>query len=163
MDLPKRKNIRLKEYDYSKNGAYFITVCVNGRNHLLWENCVGANSVRPNETSQLSNYGLIVNVAINNIQKYYSDVIVNKYVIMPNHIHMIICLSDNCGRTMFAPTISRIIKQMKEYVTKQIGFSLWQKSFHDHIIRNDEEYKILWEYIDTNSLKWELDKYFFNV
>lgn len=61
---------------------------------------------------------------------------------------------------MRAPTVSTIINQMKRYVTKQIGFSLWQKLFHDHIIRNEAEYQKIWEYIDTNHLKWQEDEYF---
>ena len=58
-----------------------------------------------------------------------------------------------------APTISRIIQQFKGAVSKQIGFSMWQKLFYDHIIRNEQEYQKTWEYIDTNPLKWELDCY----
>jgi len=68
--------------------------------------------------------------------------------------------SHGSGRAMRAPTISTVINQMKGCVTKQIGFSLWQKLFHDHIIRNEEEYRKIWEYIDTNPLKWEDDCYF---
>lgn len=74
---------------------------------------------------------------------------------------MIIVLQDSeGGRAMHAPTISTIINQFKGYVTKQIGQSIWQKSFHDHIIRNDKEYHEIYEYIENNPLKWELDKYY---
>ena len=55
--------------------------------------------------------------------------------------------------TMFAPTINRVIKQMKGYITKQIGYSIWQKSFNDHIVRNNNDYKEIWEYIENNPLK----------
>jgi len=78
---------------------------------------------------------------------------------MPNHIHMIVRI-EKSGRTMCVPTISRIIKQCKEYVTKQIGYSIWHTRFHDHIIRNEQDYQKIWEYIDNNPLKWELDKYY---
>ena len=61
-----------------------------------------------------------------------------------------------CG----TPTISTVINQMKGYVTKQIGFSLWQKLFHDHIIRNEQEYEKIYEYIETNPLKWGDDEYY---
>ena len=57
------------------------------------------------------------------------------------------------GRTMFAPTIDRVIKQMKGYITKQIGFSIWQKSFNDHVIRGEKDYKEVWEYIENNPIK----------
>jgi len=127
---------------------------------MLW-NAVGARIARPRNTEYLSEYGVIINDAINNISKVYPSVSVDKFVIMPNHIHMILLLdSHGSGRAMRAPTISTVINQMKGCVTKQIGFSLWQKLFHDHIIRNEEEYRKIWEYIDTNPLKWEDDCYF---
>ena len=158
MELPKRKNIRLQDYDYSQNGVYFITVCVKAHEQILWENAfVGANIVRP----QLSDIGRVVEKSIINISNIYDAVCVDKYVVMPNHVHMIIVIDSlNNGRTMCAPTMSRIIKQCKEYVTKQIKFSIWQKSFHDHIIRNEDEYQKIWQYIDENPLKWTEDTYF---
>jgi len=61
---------------------------------------------------------------------------------------------------MLAPTISTVIQQTKGYITKQIGFSVWQKLFYDHIIRGEKDYKEIWEYIDNNPLKWELDRFF---
>ncbi|MEG1193928.1 MAG: hypothetical protein RSG50_12015 [Clostridia bacterium] len=64
---------------------------------------------------------------------------------------------DENGRTQFAPTLSRIIKQFKGSITKQIGFSIWQKSFNDRMIRNEQGYREVWQYIDTNPLKWEKD------
>ena len=79
---------------------------------------------------------------------------------MPNHIHMILILQGDSGRAMRAPTVSTIINQMKGFVTKQIGFSIWQKLFHDHIIRNEPEYQKIQYYIDSNPLKWQEDKYF---
>ena len=160
MELLKRKPNRLKGYDYSQNGAYFITMCVKDRREMLW-NAVGARIARPQNTEDLSEYGIVIKNAINNISEQYPSVLVDKYVIMPNHIHMILLVdSSGDGRAMRAPTISTVINQMKGYVTKQIGFSLWQKLFHDHIIRNEEEYRKIWEYIDTNPLKWEDDCYF---
>ena len=79
---------------------------------------------------------------------------------MPNHIHLIIMLREADVRTMTAPTISRIIKHMKEFVTKKTGRSFWQKTFHDHIIRNEREYQEIWEYIHTNPMKWKEDCFF---
>ncbi len=153
MELPKRKNIRLKDYDYSKPGAYFVTICVKERKTILSEIIVGANSVRPNEI-RLTKYGEIVKSAISNIPKYYPNVTVDNYVIMPDHIHLLLQLhSDESGRTVFAPTINRVIKQTKGYITKQMGFSIWQKSFNDHIIRGEKDYKEIWEYIENNPIK----------
>jgi putative transposase len=174
LTLPKRKDIRFKNHDYSQNGAYFITVCVKDRHNLLWENNVGAISDRPfchlHKLSQLSDIGKIIDDEIHKIGAIYDNVLIDKYVIMPNHIHMIIILKDNedgrqdneDGRPKVAPTISRIMQQFKGSISKQVGFPMWQKSFYDHIIRNEEEYQKIWEYIDTNPLKWQEDCYYQN-
>lgn len=168
MEQNKRKPNRLKGYDYSQNGAYFITICVKDKREILWSN-THSRIAYPQAAQRLSEYGVVIENAINNIPKHYPSVSVDKYVVMPNHIHMILLLnSPGDGRIyqirdlvdMRAPTISTVINQMKGSVTKQIGVSLWQKLFHDHIIRNDEEYAKIWEYIDTNPLKWEDDCYY---
>ena len=162
--FPKRKQIRLKEYNYSANGAYFVTVCTKDRKHLFWEKNetnVGANCVRPYEY-QLSHTGCIVDKEIKGIDNIYGDIVkIDKYVIMPNHIHMIIIIDDfDSGRTQFAPTVSRIIKQFKGAVTKKTEISLWQKSFYDNIIRNCNDYLEIWNYIDSNPSKWADDEYY---
>jgi len=154
--LPKRKNIRLQNYDYSLNGAYFITICVKAGHELLWESVpVGARIARP----LLTNVGAAIENAINEIPIHYPMIGIEKHVIMPNHLHMILLINDD-GRAMRAPTISTVVNQMKGHVTKQIGFSIWQKLFHDHIIRNETEYQKIWQYIDENPMKWAEDKYY---
>ena len=159
MELPKRKPTRLKEYDYSLPGAYFITICTKERKNLLWNN-VGASIARPQDIV-LSMYGNITDNAIKNIPFKYSCVSIDKYCIMPNHIHLLLTIhSDENGRPMVAPTISTIIQQMKGHITKQIGFPIWQKLFHDHIIRGEKDYAEIWEYIDNNPLKWQEDCFF---
>lgn len=158
MEMIKRRPNRLKGYDYSQNGAYFVTVCTKNREEILWD--VGATIGRPLDNIILSDYGIIVNKAILNIPKYYPSIIVDKYVIMPNHIHLILIIQNQSGRAMHAPTISTVIQQMKGYVTKQIGFCVWQKLFHDHIIRGESDYMKIWQYIDTNPLKWEDDCFY---
>ncbi len=154
MDEPERKQNRLKEYDYSQTGAYFITLCTKDRRKFFWSDTAVNGSIRE-ERNQLSSTGVIAETAINNISVVYPNVRVDKYVVMPDHIHMILQITaDNIsGRTLCAPTVSRVIKQMKEYVTKQTGECIWQRSFYDHIIRNDQDYREIWEYIDTNPLR----------
>ena len=162
-DLPVRKNIRLEGYDYSQAGCYFVTICVKGGHELLWEQAlVGARIARP-----LSSIGEAAKRAIENISVAYQAVHVDKYTIMPNHIHMILCLKNNeCiteknpGRALCAPTISTVINQFKGSVTKQIGFSIWQKSYHDRIIRDESEYQKIWQYIDQNPAHWQDDCYY---
>ncbi|MEG0035657.1 MAG: transposase, partial [Oscillospiraceae bacterium] len=115
---------------------------------------------RPQNSAELSKFGDVTDHAINEIPKHYPSVSVDKYIIMPNHVHMILRLYDNDGRAMRAPTIATIINQMKGYTTKQIGFSLWQKLYHDHIIRTEEEYEKIWTYIDGNPMNWETDCFY---
>jgi len=156
-NLRVRKNIRLNDYDYSQGGYYFVTICVKDKHEMLWmPTPVGAHSVRP----PLSDIGEIVEKTIENIPQIYEIVRIDKYVIMPNHIHIIMVIDCDRGRTLCAPTISRVIKQCKEYITKQIGFSMWQKSYHDRIIRDEAEYQAIWRYIDENPARWEEDKYY---
>jgi len=160
MELPKRKPNRLIGYDYSKNGAYFVTICTKNKEHILWD--VGAGIARPNQI-KLSKYGEIIENAIINISQKYSMVNVDKYVVMPNHIHMLLSVCDKSGRAMLAPTISQVVQQFKGAVTKQIGQSVWQKLFHDHIIRNQKDYSKIWEYIDHNPQNWERDCFYSTI
>ena len=156
--LPKRKSIRLKGYDYSSVGSYHITICTKDKEKLFW-NTVGATSGRPQNDYVLSEYGEIVEQEIQKIENIYDAVKVDKYVVMPNHIHMLISIvSDEFGRPKVAPTISRIVQQFKGSVSKQTGFSIWQKGYIDHIIRGQADYDETWQYIDENPLKWVLKK-----
>ena len=158
MKLPKRKSTRLKGYDYSTPGAYFITICVKDRKQLL-SKIVGddAHIVPKN---YLSNYGLICDRYINNINIKYENVTVDKYVIMPNHIHLIIFLYGTMRASSPTNNIETIIRSFKTMVTKETGNSIWQRSYHDHIIRGEKDYQKIWEYIDTNVLKWEKDCFY---
>ena len=155
-ELPTRKPNRLKGYDYSQNGYYFITICTINRHELLWCPPVGARIARPS----LSDIGEVVKKAIENISHVYKSIVVDKYVIMPNHIHLILIICNDHGRAMRAPTISTVINQMKGYVSKTIGYSIWQKLFHDHIIRNKVDYQKIRKYIDENPTRWEEDCFY---
>lgn len=162
MELQKRKINRLSNYDYSSSGYYFITICTANK-QKFFGNIVGERNALPK--IELSNYGKIVEKSINNISKCYDGVFVDKYVIMPNHLHLIIIIKYGnadmqSGSAMRSPTISNIVGQMKSYVTKQAGISIWQKSFYDHIIRDENDYLRIAEYIENNPAKWAEDKYF---
>ena len=159
MELPKRKPNRLTEYDYSQPNAYFITICTKNKEKLFWED-VGASIARP-EKPQLSFYGNVVQEAILNIPKIYPTISMDNYVVMPNHIHLLLQIhTDDSGRAMLAPTISKVVQQMKGYVTKQLGASIWQKLFHDHVIRGEMDYLEIWNYIEGNPSKWEEDCFY---
>ena len=156
-ELPIRKKNRLEKYDYSSCGAYFITVCTLNRKNYFWKN-VGAIIDRP-QNIELSFYGETVNNAIQKITSAYPALSLDSYVIMPNHIHLLLRVyADEFGRPLVAPTISRVIKQLKGIVSKQVGISIWQKSFHDHIIRNLEDYEEHINYIYENPMRWCYDE-----
>ena len=100
----------------------------------------------------------MIDKAIKTIEKVYPFVTVDQYVIMPNHIHLLLQIhTDENGRPMVAPTIGRVIQQMKGYATKQIGKNIWQKLYHDHIIRNQNDYDRIWNYIELNPMYWKKD------
>ena len=159
MEIHNRKITRLKDYDYSKPGAYFITICTQNRKCLLWEN-VGAitNRLHPS----LSDTGKIVEQCILNISKHYPMISVDHYVVMPNHVHLLLRIdTDPEGRLIIAPTISTVVRLMKRAATRQIGGPIWQRGFHDHIIRGEQDYLKIWEYIENNPVKW-LEDCFYN-
>lgn len=154
-NLQKRKQLRLKGYDYSKCGAYFITICVKGRKCILSNIVVNDDKTAP--SVKLTEIGNLVYKYIVQIKG------INSFVIMPNHIHLIIIKNDEQDGTMRSscPTsISNDIRTFKTLVTKELGKSIWQTSFYDHIIRDDYDYMIHLQYIDENPAKWLEDKYY---
>ena len=167
-ELPKRKANRLPTYDYAQSGAYFITICTQDRQEILWADNdletvedVGAHSVRPQRSPHLSQAGKVVEDAILQIHAHYPAVQLEKYAIMPNHVHLLLMIQrEQGGRTLCAPTLSLVIKQMKENVTKHLGHSIWQKSFHDHVIRTQYGFEMIWQYIDANPQNWHKDCFY---
>ena len=159
-EIQPRKPIRLIDYDYTQNGMYFVTICAVKRRNLFWD--VGAIINRPRSPEILSEYGIILDRCINEIPNHYSQTKIDKYVIMPNHVHIILRFDvyEN-GRFIIAPTsLSTVIKQLKRAVTRGAGIPIWQKSFYDHIIRNNQDYLNIWQYIDNNPARWAEDEYY---
>lgn len=161
MEYPKRKSTRLKDYDYSSEGAYFITICTHNKQKILCD-IVGGGALDAPKI-KLSTIGGIVEKYIlssNNIP----EISVEKYVIMPNHIHLILLVKNNIG-TSKAPSptnniISHSISTLKRFVNRDVGENIFQRSFHDHIIRGENDYLKIWNYIDTNPQKWEEDCFY---
>jgi len=163
-DIPKRKTNRLKEYDYSQNGAYFITVCTKNHSelfgHIVGDAALGVPTV------YLSECGKIVRGQIENIPKANPIVRIPYQVIMPNHIHMILVIemkNENGTPKAASPTkalVPVIINALKGLSSKSIGFPIWQRSFHDHIIRNQDDYNRIAEYIENNPARWAEDRYY---
>ena len=161
--MPCRKSLRIPDYDYAQNGAYFVTICTVGRmpvlSHVL--------NVTADSQIVLTEIGHEINKSIQYIDENYVNVDVTKYVIMPNHIHMLVLLESLylCGDHPNIP-LQTVIGQFKSFTTKRFNEisgaqhdKLWQRSFYDRIIRDEQEYLDVWKYIDTNPFKWELDEY----
>jgi len=155
-ELPKRKSTRLKGYDYSSPGAYFVTICTRERKCILSEIFVG-EGLCALPKSILSPVGTIVEKSIQYINDNYEGVIIEKYVIMPNHVHLIVTLNAEGDGT---PSLQKVVGQLKSYTTKKYGDIFWQRSYHDHIIRNEEDYRKIWGYVDTNAARWEKDCFY---
>ncbi|MGN1298522.1 MAG: transposase [Candidatus Scatovivens sp.] len=167
--MNKRKNLRIKEYDYSKEGYYFITICTQNRRRILSNINVGAGLV--SAQINLTLIGKKIENSYLNLEKEFDNVKLHDYVIMPNHVHFIIEIYKRAD-TRPAPTISDIICSFKSRTTmliineikinriKPFNKRLWQRNYYEHIIRNEKEYLQIKEYIINNPLKWENDKYF---
>jgi len=115
---------------------------------------------------ELSEYGSIVDKHINTVNTLGKGFFIDKYVIMPNHIHMIITVNNSDGAMWKShPTnavIPNLICSFKTVITKEIGFSIWQSSYYDHIIRNEKDYLRIWQYIEDNPTEWAEDEYYCN-
>ena len=156
-DVHHRKSIRLKDYDYSKEGMYFVTICTKDRECILSE-IVGAHICAQIELTQA---GIIVEDCLYKLEEMYTYVKLHNFVIMPNHIHMILEIDHSCRAQICAPTttktVGQIIRGLKAGTSKIIKYSIWQRNYFEHIIRNEKElYKII-EYIKYNPLNWEND------
>ena len=140
---PTRKWPRLREFDYSSEGFYFLTICTEGRNCLL-SNIMQTENSEP--YVKLTEYGEIAETYILGIAG------IDKYVIMPNHIHLIL------HKTNGKP-IASDVRSFKGLVTKKLGKSIWQDYYYDHVIRDENDYLTKWNYIENNPAKWIEDEY----
>ena len=163
MSLPKRKPTRLKGYDYGTPGAYFVTICTQNRENLFEIEYVGNDlCVVPPEQNK------IIHKWLKETENKFDNIKINKYVIMPNHIHIIVIITErHAGRSLHdvmrwfkTMATNEYIRYVKKGALKPFNNRLFQQSFHDHIIRDEKDYQKIWEYIDTNPLKWELDCFY---
>ena len=167
-DLPKRKSIRLPGYDYSQPGYYFVTFCVESKRKLLGR--VVGSGFHPRPSVELTKIGIEVQKSIQHVGSGFhprpnnAGIEIQKYVIMPNHIHMIVVLTAVGDGT---PTLQSVVGRIKSYTTKRWNDinntkyeTLWQSGFHDHIIRSEAGYQRIWQYIDENPARWVDDRYF---
>lgn len=161
--LPTRKPTRIKDYDYSETGAYFVTICVNDRKPILSKISVGEGIAPPASTNEpqikLTPCGEIVKEQLLLIESRYPNVTVKEYVIMPDHIHAVIFIDKNTGGAIPSPTLSDVVCAFKSLTSRQcrqrFGIEkIFQRSFAEHIVRDDVDYKTRLNYILQNPVRW---------
>ena len=168
MDMqPVRKKNRLQNYDYSQNGAYFITICTENRKCLLSE--IVGGGVLDAPATHLRAFGIVVDRRIREMNRIYTNVQTVKYVIMPNHVHLLVCVDtrenfDGNGTSRTPSPTNEIIPQyistFKRLCNREFGGNIWQRSYHDHILRTRPEYEQISQYIATNPEIWEQDCFY---
>jgi len=175
-----RRSIRLKNYDYSQPGAYFITIVTHNRQCLFGEIVNG--EIRLNEYGEIVRDEWFCSVHIRNEIELFE----NEFIVMPNHIHGVVWIVENVGATGRSPqrttgwsplqqqleqphgplkkSLSSFVAGFKSTVTKQInqirqtpGIPVWQRNYYEHIIRNDDELNKIREYIINNPKRWKED------
>jgi putative transposase len=183
----RRRSIRLKGYDYAQPGAYFVTICTQGNVCVLGD-IIG-------EVMHLSQCGQIAHDFWMDIPTHFSNVEVNSWVVMPNHVHAIIVIKEmwdkNTGdmvqggaardrknlrgetqggetpplQEIVYPALGQIVAYYKYQTTKRInmidhhsGATFWQRNYYERIIRNDPEWKKIWQYVQINPTQWLEDQ-----
>lgn len=153
-DFNHRQSIRFNGYDYSRSGAYFITICTHEREHLFGDIV--------NETMELNIFGDIALSHWQQLEQHHSTIIMDELVVMPNHLHGIIILESSID---YKKSISEIIRGFKTFSAKAInnergvrGVPVWQRNYYDRIIRNELELDRVRQYIINNPRNWDADK-----
>jgi len=180
-----RRSIRLKDYDYSQSGHYFITICTHNQQHLFGE--------IKNDQMILNQLGQIIQIQWLNTPKRYHNILLDKYIVMPNHLHGIIEIRDNNVGAIHVGAIHELplhelplrgksslqeltIKRRTMLIPKIIGYfkmnsakqinqlskiscqPIWQRNYYEHIIRDEKSLNNIREYITNNPLNWERDR-----
>ena len=166
MEFPQRKPNRIDCYNYSQNGAYFITICTRDRKKVLSKIAVGTPLPGcPQEPAVvLLPHGRIADKYIRQMDAFYEHISVEKYVIMPDHIHLLLRIHNSNGHpgtgvpTQRTSVVARFIGTLKRFCNKEFGTDIWQARYYDHVIRNQKDYDEIWEYIENNPRKWVMEK-----
>jgi putative transposase len=157
-----RKSIRLKEYDYSLPGEYFVTICTHDHESVFGDVI--------DEEMKLSQFGEIVRDAWYDLPNHNYGIDLGEFIVMPNHIHGIIIINDVGAGSEPAPTgkrhgLTEIIRQLKTFSSirinktrNTIGIPVWQRGYYEHIIRNEKELDNIRDYIVNNPIKWAYDE-----
>ena len=157
-----RKTVRLKDADYNGNNTVFLTICTKQRRCLLSR--VVGTGVLDGPRIELTKYGQIADKYINQISSFYHNLSVEAYVIMPNHIHIMLWIKEHqigpSGTpvpTLQNSTVSQFVSTFKRFCNKDFGENLWQYRSYDHIIRNRKDCEEHLRYIYENPFRWPHD------
>ncbi len=150
---------------------YFVTICSKDRKNIFTEIKPNAGAGLASARFKLTELGQIININWQNIENQYDNIGLDRFIIMPNHIHGILIINEygNRADTRPAPTLSDIVCSFKskcsveylKYIKQNdlnISYQIWQRSFHDHVIRNEKSLREIREYIVNNPLNWDIDK-----
>jgi putative transposase len=173
--MKNRRSIRLKEYDYSQSGAYFVTICAHDRRCIFGKIADGQMA--------LNDAGRMIDAEWQKLKTRFPLVRLDEYVIMPNHFHVIITLNPkivgagsscpdetpemacNSGREDRAPTLGDVVGYFKYQTTRQINAArdvdiqkIWQRNYYERVIRNEDELNEIRQYIMDNPAKWDTDE-----
>jgi REP element-mobilizing transposase RayT len=158
-----RKTTRLKGADYNDNCMVFLTICTKERRCVL-SHIVGTG-VLDGPKNELTRYGKIADKYIRQLNDFYHNLSVESYVIMPNHIHILLWIKgkENGPSRTPVPTIqnstsSKFVSTFKRFCNKEYGENIWQYRSYDHIIRNREDYEEHLRYIYENPMRWQFDE-----
>jgi len=161
-----RRSMRLKDYDYSQAGVYFVTICSQNRDCLFGEIV--------DDRMRLNKYGIIAKDEWRRSEQIRKEIKLDEFIVMPNHLHGIIFIENTVGangrsplhrKNMGSKTLSSFMAGYKSFVTKQInilrqtpGILVWQRNYYEHIIRNETELNKIREYIIYNPVNWKSDE-----
>ena len=154
--LPHRKQVRLRGYDYAFPGVYFVTICSAGK-RLVFGSIRGEGIV-------LSPAGEIVRSEWIALADRFSRLVLDEFVIMPNHLHGVLAFVGHAGGASPSPTLFEVIGAFKSISTIRVnrllrrhGVPVWQRSYYEHIVRTGEDLRKIQRYISENPLMWSLD------
>ncbi|OGO85390.1 MAG: hypothetical protein A2Y22_04365 [Clostridiales bacterium GWD2_32_59] len=159
-ELKIRKNVRLPNYDYSTEGIYFITICLNNKKNLFGE--IKDGKLVKNDK------GFMIERFWNEMNNKYQNINLEEYIIMPNHIHGLIQIKkyeeplQNIIGWFKTMTTNQYIKNVKENDWERFDGKLWQRNYYEHVIRHEKELYEIRKYIQENPIVWEKDKFYYS-
>lgn len=162
--LPTRKNPRLKDYDYTRAGAYFVTICTYQKQKIFGQ--------IKSDVVALNAYGELAEQIWQEMPTHFSAIHLDAFILMPNHVHGIVFIDGERARhasplRQQAPSLGTVIGAFKSSTTRLInklratpGAPVWQRNYYEHVIRSEVSLSEIREYIVNNPLKWSLDEYY---